>query len=287
MSEIKTICLFQSYWLGRLPLYIKYYLSEISKYEDNIVFITNYKIIDKNDEDYINRYSSELVMFEDEGYDFGMYYKYIKDMDTSKYDRLTIANDSVILFNKLEDIYSIAANSAADFIGLTESYCIKYHLQAYFVIFKKKSLKNVKELFIQNGIKTSYYDVVLNYEIGLTQYLMENGLKYEAIYKCTEQNRVDKLNPIYYYLEDLIKRGFPFIKKKLVIQNFGIRDYHVFLKNKFNIDSEYYLNLMVSCNNSDGHLSRAFINQNIISNKKEFEKLLILGIYKLLCKSIP
>jgi len=284
MGDIRTICLFQSYWLGRLPLYIKYYLSEISKYEDNIVFITNHKVINKGDEDYIKKYSSELVMFEDEGYDFGMYYKYIKEMDVSKYERLTIANDSVVLFKKLDDIYRIAKHSTSDFIGLTESYSIKYHLQAYFVIFNKNSLKYVKELFIRNGIKTSYYDVVLNYEIGLTQYLMENGLKPEAIYECTEQNKIDKLNPIYYYLESLIKRGFPFIKKKLVIQNFGIRDYYVFLKNKFNIDSEYYLNLMVNSKYSDGCMSRAFIHKNIISNKKEVKKSLILKIYQFLCK---
>ncbi len=284
INSCKSICLFQSYWDGDLPLYIKYYLEKIAVYEENIIFITNTKRLNQEDDIFIKNICNEIFMVKDEGFDFGMWYKYLKNLNIDNFDRLTLINDSVILYKNLDDIYNFSHLSKFDLIGLTDSYSINYHLQAYFLIFNKKSIPHVKDYFIKTGIKTTYYDVVLNYEVGLTQYLLNKKLRALAVYNC---NKDESMNPIYYNLSRLIENGFPFIKKKLILQRFGFRDYIVFFKNNFNLDPNHYVNLMIKYHNANGVLDKTYIQANIMNYKVFFWRCVILKIYNILsCKKI-
>jgi lipopolysaccharide biosynthesis protein len=279
ITHIKSICLFQSFWVGELPQYIKYYLLRLADHENNIIFITNKKIINHDDENYIKKFCNEIVMVKDEGFDFGMWYKFLIHLDVENYGRLTLINDSVILFKRLDDIYNSKNLSIFDFVGLTDSYSINYHIQAYFLIFNKKSIKHVKNYFLQTGIKKTYYDVVLDYEVGLTQYLISNELKPFAIYAGKKGN---SMNPIYYHLSDLIINGFPFIKKKLITQKFGFRDYKVFFKNNFNLNPHSYMDLMIKYNHNDEYLDEGYIKRNIINHKIIWWRDMLLKLYKYL-----
>jgi lipopolysaccharide biosynthesis protein len=277
LTSINSICLFQTYWTGELPLYIKYYLLRLADHEKNIIFITNKKIIKQDDESYIKKFCNEIVLMNNEGFDFGMYYKYLVKLDIQKFDRLTLINDSVILFKRLDNIYNFECLSKFDFVGLTDSHSINYHLQSYFLIFNKKAIKHVKNYFLQTGIKTTYYDVVINYEVGLTQYLIGMKLKPLAIYKGINGNR---LNPIYYHLSELIVNDFPFIKKKLITQKFGFRDYLVFFKNDFNLNPFFYMDLIVKYKHDNHYLDENYIKSNIINHKIIWWRNILLILYK-------
>ena len=93
----------------------------------------------------------EVKMVSNEGYDFGMWYKALSDLDVSNIDHLTLINDSVVLFADVGETIRLMMRRSEDVVGITDSNQFEHHLQSYFLMFKNSDVVDyVWELFQAN-----------------------------------------------------------------------------------------------------------------------------------------
>lgn len=183
------------------------------------------------------------------GYDFGGYqagivYALQNFMNISE---ITICNNSVILISDgLEKLFEQISISKYDVVGLTDSYERCWHLQSYFLHFKKNVISS--EYFLSwwkdLPISDKKTDTVNKIEIPLAGYFQSRGFKVGALwpflelkefalsingveilsnaksYKSTKRiysklNSNSHLNSTHSLWRHLIYLNFPFIKKDL------------------------------------------------------------------------
>ncbi len=185
--------------------YVLYYLKELRKVADTIIFVSDSNLPESE----ISKVQPlvKLVIATPHGeYDFGSYkrgFSHIPD-DT---DELIFANDSCIgpLYS-LDKVFSEMENKQCDFWGMN-SLCIDvdFHIQSFFMVFKKEVFRSdLFKNFISSIEKQKHKDdIILNYEIGLSQLLLKNGYRVAAFIDKPCQARIngslffqDKLNPL-------------------------------------------------------------------------------------------
>ena len=178
--------------------YVLYYLKELRKVAD-----TNLP------ESEISKVQPlvKLVIATPHGeYDFGSYkrgFSHIPD-DT---DELIFANDSCLgpLYS-LDKVFDEMQDKQCDFWGMN-SHCIDvdFHIQSFFMVFKKEVFRSdLFKNFISSIEKQKHKDdIILNYEVGLSQLLLKNGYRVAAFIDKPCQARIngslffqDKLNPL-------------------------------------------------------------------------------------------
>lgn len=159
--------------------YVLYYLKELRKVADTIIFVSDSNLPESE----ISKVQPlvKLVIATPHGeYDFGSYkrgFSHIPD-DT---DELIFANDSCIgpLYS-LDKVFSEMENKQCDFWGMN-SLCIDvdFHIQSFFMVFKKDVFRsNLFKNFMSSIEKQNHKDdIILNYEIGLSQLLLKNGYR--------------------------------------------------------------------------------------------------------------
>src|ERR1700722_9889847 len=120
---MKSICFFSSYYIqSNLPTYVKFYLEELTKHFTETVFITSQKETPSQDRAFLEEKKIRLIQTANEGYDFGMWYKGIKEYNISEYDSVGFVNDSCILFGKLYTFFQWLDKENPDYCGFTDSY---------------------------------------------------------------------------------------------------------------------------------------------------------------------
>ena len=128
-----------------------------------------------------------FIVKENRGYDFGTWlasYASVRDQ-VNDIDELLFINDSV--FGPLFDIgrlFEQLSSRPEDVVGLCDSYEYNYHLQSFFLLFRRTALKSgVLDRFAD---AYSYSDdkaqVVREGEIALTSTLLRAGLSCAALY---------------------------------------------------------------------------------------------------------
>lgn len=240
---MKSICLFSSYYTGAsIPYYIKYYLNDLKKYFTEIVFITNDKTLSEEDLSYLKDRNFSLMLVANEGFDFGMWYKAMKEFDPLKYDRVGLINDSCILFKPLETSFEKINKSDWDYCGMISSRRMNYHIQSFFVIINKNAIQPVFDYFQKHGVISDYKEVIRVYEVGLSEHLKRINLKLGALYFSKEN--IEEHNPSFLLIDELIKEGVPLIKKKIIFRSYRRGEYLTLLRMNFNVDQDYYINLI-------------------------------------------
>jgi lipopolysaccharide biosynthesis protein len=242
-----SICFFSSYSESPfIAYYIKYYLEELSRHFETVVFITNTRQIIQDDVVYLKNKQIPLMLVENEGYDFGMWYKGLMAYPSENYDRIGLVNDSAILFKPLDTTFEWIDQTNFDFCGLVDSVDIQYHIQSYFLIINKKAITPVLDYFKKTGFVDGYNQVILAYEIGLSTYLSAMGLKIGAMYN--RRHATAGANPSFFLLPQLIKDGMPLIKKKIIFNTYTLRDLLKWIRHDFKINPAYYIKLIKSVN---------------------------------------
>lgn len=214
-----SICFFSSYFIKtEIPYYVKCYLLEVRRHFTDVIFITNEKELQKTEEEFLKGNGIDLMLVDNEGFDFGMWYKAFSSFDVSKYDRIGLINDSCILFKKLDEVFKVIDKNDWDYCGILDSAQVAYHLQSYFIIINKPAIPYIKQYFADNGIVKEFDSAISRYEVGMSQYLLKNNLKLGSVfsYKITST----PYNPSFVSIKELIKIRFPMIKKKIIFGNF-------------------------------------------------------------------
>jgi len=199
-----------------MPSYVKFYLQEVKRHFSEVVLVINEKEVAPEDLAFFNENNIILRRVVNEGYDFGMYYKMLREFNVKEYDRWGLINDSCILFKKLDYFFEWMDKEKPDLCSLIDSNEISYHLQSYFLVINKNAIPIVVDYFKSKGIIKDYLEIVMQYELGLSAYLINAGLRVKSYYSCGKQT----LNPTFLNIKNLIKEGFPLIKKKIITRDY-------------------------------------------------------------------
>jgi len=256
--------------------YVYYYLKELQKNASHLIFISTAQLL-KKDIDNLSLYCSEVILRENIGYDFMSYKTGLSSFNYQEYDELVICNDSVYgpLF-PLEDIFENMHHHPCDFWGITDNTDFHYHLQSYFIVFKKSVIqsKPFKDFWEQVKVLHKKDDIIQKYEIGLTKILLDNGFSSSVYTKFQPTNmqsififlkkftlskivnkitailsgkdklkRLGKVNTTHHFWKEILISGkVPFIKIEL------LRD------NPMKIDIANFKDTIESVSNYDTHL---------------------------------
>lgn len=181
--------------------YVIYYLKALKELAHEIVFVSCKNLSDTEKEK-LGGIADFIIAENHDEYDFGSYkrgYLYLKDR-LNDFDELIFANDSC--YGPLYPLHGIfdemERNEHCDFWGITknrfgllkdgEGYRIaeRPHIQSYFLVFSKKVFtSNIFDEFM-HSIKSldNKNEVIINYEIGLTEKLISAGFKANTYIKA-------------------------------------------------------------------------------------------------------
>src|SRR5882724_3673228 len=165
------------------------------------------------------------------GYDFGMWQHALSELELSNVDELVLTNSSVFgPVYPLAPIFEQMAARDCDFWGMTDSFEIRWHLQSYFLVLKRQALLAPAFSRFFSGV-LPYRDkdqVIRSYELGLTQFLREHGLKPDAfvpmaswVGSALQRARLcaRRRNATLYYPLQLLSAGMPLVKAQLLRDN--------------------------------------------------------------------
>jgi lipopolysaccharide biosynthesis protein len=244
---MKSICFFSSYFTGNtIPYYIKCYLSELSRHFSQTVLVTNEKEIEAGDNTFLKEKNIELMLVANEGFDFGMWYKCFNHYPVVEYDRIGLVNDSCILFKRLDPVFEVFNKSNWDYAGILDTVQIAYHLQSYFIVINKAAIVPIAEYFRQNGIINDFEQTIRTYEVGISQYLLKNNFSLGSIFSYKINSTT--LNPSFISLEELLKAGYPMIKKKIIFGSYRKGEPLHLRAINFNFNASYYIRLIKKYN---------------------------------------
>lgn len=237
VNNKRSICFFSSYSnKDHIDNYIKFYLEILKIHFNDVILVTNKREINSKDLQFLKKVNITIKFVENEGLDFGMWYKCFMDenIDIFNYNKIGLVNDSCILFSheRFNKLMKWVENNNYSYSSITESNEIDYHLQSYFLILKNQSIKLVYDYFKKYGILNKREDIIKTYEIGLTQYLKDNDIMLGSFIK----NNTDT-NPTILNFD--INTEIPVIKKKLLTNKFSENEMS-FLENcDFNFNTNW------------------------------------------------
>ena len=212
--------------------YVIYYLKELKKVVDKIIFVSDSDVQNKEEEK-IKDYIDFSIIGKHGEYDFGSYkrgYQYAKGKGLLEdCEELVFANDSCYApMYPFEDMFSKMSPKALDFWGATANPSgieIKdgkpfnnnvEHVQSYFVVFKSNVFKS--ELFDNfiNSIKkeNTKEEVIAYYEVGMSKLLSDNGFKYDVY--C-ELSKGIAASHVYAYDRLIKENKSPFLKRNVIL----------------------------------------------------------------------
>lgn len=234
-TKIK-LCVFIHFSTTRkVPYNVKFYVNELSKYYDEIRFLTNNE--DNNSE--IDFFKGNIIpeFDKNEGYDFGRIYNYLRKIKLENYEQIACINDSNILLGPLDKVMNWGKCSKLDFWGIIDSYQHPryskhknhYHIQSHFIVFNKNAINHLLNYFQSVDLKFIFSikdktilrkQVINDWEIGLSQYIINNKLTLGAYKDCAHYSKryssgkPKNVSQKLYY--ELIKDDYPFLKKKVI-----------------------------------------------------------------------
>ena len=282
--------------------YVIYYLKELKKVSQKIVFVSDGDISDKE----LSKLSGVVdysIAKKHGEYDFGSYkrgYFYAKENGwLENCDELILCNDSCYgpLFD-IEKYFEEMSSRPVDFWGntanpkgLKSAFCP--HVQSYFLVLKSHVFKSkIFDEFMFSIKKESHKNfIILNYEIGLTKILQGNGFNWDVY--C-EMSKTTPSSQVFHYKELIEKDKNPFVKTSIYrlnnVEN-GIYPSFKIIKKNSNYDislikSDIAQNLNISVKNilmivKNGVcfiLSHIFSIKNVYKKLEKYKRIRMLGL---------
>jgi hypothetical protein len=240
---MRSICFFASYFKGnKIPYYITVYLTELKKHFSEVVLLTSQNDLSIESIAFLKAENIRLQIEENEGFDFGLWYKVFQKNEIDTYDQIALVNDSCILFKPLNEFMEWSRSHASDLQGITLSNAIALHIQSYFLIINKRAIPFVKEYFEKHKLLKNISDVIAVYEVGLSSFLISKDLRIDAFMDNNGYN--GEFSPYYYCVDYHISKGIPVIKKKILFASYRKDELFTLARMRFNISLSHYINLI-------------------------------------------
>lgn len=250
--------------------YVVYQLQQMRPVFDTIILLSNSQV-STNDKNKFDGLYDKFIQRKNSGYDFAAWRDGMNAVGWDKlmnYDEVTVMNDTC--FGPIYDfapIYDKMQTKKVDFWGMTINLALKglvmdnhgnhifapMHIQSYYMTFNKKVINSEVFKRFWTGVKEykDVLDVIINYEITLTDLLSKQGFTYDSYYNAVKDwgkkvatrsnadtnsfaaGNMKKYNPGYTCTRPLwlLKKvgDYPFIKTKAITmassQVSDIRDY--------------------------------------------------------------
>lgn len=232
------MCAFIHYSVAdTVPYYVQIYIRELSRHFDKVNVLTNNSKL----EQYKNLFAKNtgFHFFENRGYDFGMFYRFINEQNTDLFSQIAIVNDSNILLKKLDPVFEWANNEDFDFWGIIDSiekpwfstHLHSYHIQSHFLVLNQGAIPHLKQYFKQVDLKSIFEEtdvkllrrkVIDQWEIGFSQYLLKAGLRAGSYIQSANfltKYKPKKINVTHSLYHEIIENGYPLLKRKVIQDN--------------------------------------------------------------------
>lgn len=213
---------------GILDEYVEVLLASMQFVLSKLIIVVNGNIESKG-YDKLKKYSSDIFVRENLGFDAGGYKdtftKYISKDEVKQWDEIIMFNDT--FYGPLyswEDIFKSMENEEVDFWGLSRhpgrlhgSKWMPQHIQSYFLVCRKPLISSAawNEFWMKLIYPVSIQDAIESFEIGFTLYFTKNDFKCKAI--TDSEKVVYKGNPYVCYSFELLRdMKFPIIKRKAI-----------------------------------------------------------------------
>jgi rhamnosyltransferase len=154
------------------------------------------------------------------GYDFGMWAQMIAPLHLQDWDELVLTNSSVFgPVSPLAQVFARMSDIACDFWGMTDSLELEYHIQSFFLVFRKPILTSGKlEEFFASVLPYRHkWQVIRSYELGLTHFFLDEGFIPAVVASAIGNDlRLGVCNPCMRAPVRLIDLGVPYVKVELL-----------------------------------------------------------------------
>jgi lipopolysaccharide biosynthesis protein len=212
--------------------YVAFYLERLRELCTRVVFATTARLVD-GQLDGLCPKADRIIMPENCGWDFGMWKHALSQIDVGDADELVLTNSSVFgPIHPLAPIFARMEDEPCDFWGMTDNFEWRWHVQSYFVVFKRQVFTSEAVRLFWNSVLPyrSKEPVVMSYELGLTSFLVDSGFQPGAFLPTemwttwAERRRMDlsrRWNPTLFHPMRLLSRGMPFVKCALLRDNLG------------------------------------------------------------------
>lgn len=169
---------------GEIALYVLHYLLHLRELGFRICFVSNSPIPQATERE-LRELCEKVIERENTGYDFAMWQRALAEYDLVQFDELLLTNSSIIgPLHPLGPLWERAAASECDFWGMTDNDESRPHLQSYFMVFRRQALEHscFQEFWRSVLPFNDKRQIIESYEVGLTRWLEEHGLKWNALF---------------------------------------------------------------------------------------------------------
>lgn len=203
------------------------YVKELIKVNELVLFVSNSQLDSKD----VLKLTDMGVVFlqrKNTGFDFWGWKEGISKLEDviKQAENLILCNSSCFLaFHSLDSLLKRMDNGA-DLWGVSsfEDGNTQFHLQSYFLVFKKKILKDWDTFisFWDNLPQMPrWQDAVEFGELRLTKFFLDKGFRCKAIASPMSLPSRD-INPSFYYPVHLFEAGSPLLKKKIFYEDYRL-----------------------------------------------------------------
>jgi lipopolysaccharide biosynthesis protein len=219
---------------------VVFYLEQLRGLGFQICFVSNSEISPES-ENSLKDVCERIIVRENTGLDFAMWQRGMAEYDLRQFDELLLTNSSIIgPLRPLALLWQNPVVAECDFWGLTDNDELGWHLQSYFLVFRKRVLHSARFAEFWRSVLPFKHkpQVIYSYELGLTVWLQEGGFVGKAIFAqkdilATYQNarsfwrmcrdyyrcrvyQVSERNVTLVFPDLLLQRGMPFVKTVLL-----------------------------------------------------------------------
>ena len=203
--------------------YIVFHVRALREVCDEVIFVSTARLSDIETSK-MRKHCANIILKENVGYDFGMWKHAFEGIDVNAWDELVLTNSSVFgpIF-PLRESFDTMAGDPCDFWGMTGSCEIAWHLQSYFLVFRRHVLHSpVFAQFWRSVLPHEDKSVIIrNHEVGLTGLLEKHGFRAGQL---TDLERLrafrirrmllgrSRRNPVIFYPVQVIRCGMPYLK---------------------------------------------------------------------------
>jgi rhamnosyltransferase len=228
---MKRIAIFAHYdERDEVKPYIVHHLGALAAECDRIDFVSHANL-SKAELDKAAVHCERTLTKENVGFDFGMWQHALEGIDLSAFDELVLTNSSIYgPLSSLKPMFEKMSTAACDFWAVTDNHEIQWHLQSYFLTFKRRVFDSAEFNRFWASVLPyrNKWQVIRSYEIGLTDFLVQSGFE-AAAYLPSDAlfpegpmrllHRHKRKNPTCYHALRLIERGMPYVKVELLRDN--------------------------------------------------------------------
>ncbi len=220
---------------GEIKPYVRFHLRALRAQCARLSFVTTAKLAASTLAG-LDGLCDEVAVRENVGFDFAMWQHVLLRTPITELDELLLVNSSVFgPLGPLGRVFDRMAGEDCDFWGITESYDLHWHLQSYFLLFRRPVLTSAAFARFWSGLfpYRDKWQTTMSHELGLSQALVETGLRGRALVPSASLFPQGPLQHLYrhrrtdltvYHPLRLLRTGAPFVKVSLLRDNpVGVR----------------------------------------------------------------